>query len=1002
MSRPVRVLAFGWYGAGNVGDELLLRTLKQWCAEKDAHVTALSIDPTNTGRIHQIDTIDVHDLPAVARAMQQSDLFVLGGGGLFQTHYDFTIPALYSYSFGDISAYARPALMAHQMGVPTLLWAQGVGPLDGADAQQIVKDLFANASRVSVRDESSRALLSNIGVDRDVVVAPDPVWAYPVPGVDERGARSTGRLAMVLRPWPFASGWEDAFIEALKETVPPDAHTLVWFPFQPLDVPLRSASDTPFIESLMQRLGGAYRQELVDLQDPSGVVQALAACDKVAGMRLHAQILSLKLRKPTLCLEYDQKMSSVSEMAGVPGELRLMVDSPKDAWRSAFAAWMASEGPQDDAVVQRLDRLSSEALRHRDVLHAAIEEAAARPRSTQWQAQDFDWLRAWGDVVLHGAVTERDGRIVGLQQSLAERDSELVGLQQSLAERDSQLETLAQSLGERNSRIDTLEQSVGEQGSIIDALQQSLIERDALVSGLRHDVAVHLDSLRSLDARAGQLQAQLTSAGHQLALKEQELAVARSDGEMLLRDRSALMQRESRLKAELGAIESSLSWRMTHPLRFAKALIVLPRAQRRELVYSATRSLYWSLPEPLRHALSGLRHRVVPRLRQGQPIAPTSSVAEMSYAFDWVGLANASAKVAIVPSAFEFDELANQRPINLAKYLAANGFTVIFAAWQWSRGESLMKSGTQVHPGVWQVDLYDMVDRVGSLDARKDGDSLYFITLPAPVLVLAHRELRQRGLSIVYDILDEWEEFARVGQAPWFTAGAEREAVLVADAVTAVSPPLAEKFADLRTDIQVIGNGYSPAVLGLEHSLCARNARQAGMPVRIGYFGHLTDAWFDWETVLSAARQMPDTTFEIIGYGEPEWVREAATQLPNLRLLGKVQPSELWRHAQFWHVALAPFKPGPLASAIDPIKVYEYLYLGLPVVCTGIPHLCSFPSLRVVDGPDALVRACRELAGATPDYAAMQDSLSHATWQGRFDALIDAVQPNGLRSLYAE
>lgn len=1059
MSDPVRVLAFGWYGAGNVGDELLLGTLKQWCVEKEAQVTALSMNPTHTRHLHQIDAVDAYDLQAVASAMQQADLFVLGGGGLFQTHHAFTISALYSYSPGDISAYARPVLMARQMGIPTLLWAQGVGPLDGDDARQIVRDIFANATHASVRDEGSRALLSEIGVDRELVIAPDPVWAYPVPANDQPKSATAGRLALVLRPWPVVSGWEDAFIEALEAAVSPDEYTLVWVPFQSVDVPQRSGSDIPFIGSLMQRLGKAYRHEMVDLHDPADVVKVLGSCEKVVSMRLHAQILSLKLGKPTLCVEYDEKMSAVSEMAGVPAGLRLAVDSPKEIWASKFKAWMGSGGATADVAIKGLERLSSSALRHREVIHAAIEGSSERLQDKHWRAQDFDWLRAWRDGLLHADVIARDGQIAALHQvlsqrdenmsnavrTISERDSEVASLKRYLSEREqsiseqslriasleqvseerssriasleqvseernlriasleqvseerrTRLTSLQQSLDERDSRIGLQQQALDEQGAQISSLQQSVAERSSLVAGLRSELSTHQEAMRNLDSRAKELQSQLD-------LGEQELRTASNANETLLRDRAELARREALLKSELGAIQASLSWRMTHPVRFLRALFVLPGAERQKLIYSAARSSYWSLPEPLRHGLKRLRHRVVSKHRQSQPHdAPALPAPELSYAFDWVDLANAAAKIAIVPSAFEFDELANQRPINLAKYLAANGFTVIFAAWQWSRGELLNKSGTQVHPGVWQVDLYDMLDRASSLDTRKEKDSMYFITLPAPNLVLVQRDLRQRGLSISYDIMDEWEEFARVGQAPWFSSGAEREAVLLADAVTAVSPPLARKFADLRGDIKVVGNGYSPSILGGEqHLLCARKARQAGAPVRIGYFGHLTDAWFDWNIVLSAARQMPEATFEIIGYGEPEWVHAAAAKVPNLHLLGKVQPSELWRHTQFWHVALAPFIPGPLATAIDPIKVYEYLYFGLPVVCTGIPHLSSFPSVQVVDGPDSFVQACLELSQATPDYEAMQESLAHSTWQARFDALLNALHSNGLRSLYA-
>jgi glycosyltransferase involved in cell wall biosynthesis len=444
---------------------------------------------------------------------------------------------------------------------------------------------------------------------------------------------------------------------------------------------------------------------------------------------------------------------------------------------------------------------------------------------------------------------------------------------------------------------------------------------------------------------------------------------------------------------------SSISWRVTHPLRFVRALLVGSGPQRRELIYSAMRSSYWRLPESMRHRLGRLRERVV---RHHDSISSEYNLAsETACTFDWVALANSAAKLAIVPCAFEFDELVNQRPINLAKYLAERGYKVIYVAWQWHKGEVLSRSGSEVYPGIWQIGLYDLADRAASLNPRTDSESLFIVTLPAPILVQMHQSMRARALAVVYDILDEWEEFSKVGQAPWFDGAAEREIVLAADVVVSVSSPLATKFGDLRGDIHIIGNGFRPDILGLDHARCASAARRSTDPMRIGYFGHLTDSWFDWGMILAAARAMPEAEFELIGYGEPEWVRRAVDDAPNVMLLGKVPPARLWEYAQHWHAAVVPFVPGPLAAAVDPIKIYEYLYFGLPAVCTGIPHLAELPAVRVAEGTSDFVEACRELARSKLNYEEIESRLARATWNARFDALLQAVTDGaGIRSLY--
>lgn len=655
--------------------------------------------------------------------------------------------------------------------------------------------------------------------------------------------------------------------------------------------------------------------------------------------------------------------------------------------------------------------------------HAAVEDISGKEAS-YWNGKQILVIYTRADALQRSGVTLASIRIDGQSTAALLTGG---GLRQ-LVQAQTRAEMLAERVGvleyeiaqEREKRLAEAAEP-GEIGEIAKAMLQiretlAALDRDRddarreiAVLESRYQAAMHeREKMASITAnttevqrcQTEQLSAELKQVQASKAAIDWELTTLKAGHAMCTRSLDETLAKLGAVSERLARQDSSLSWRLTHPLRFVRALLVGSWPQRRELVYSAMRSRYWRLPVHMRHGLMGLRGRVVRNLNDASNPAVPVAVTKAPV-FDWVTLANSATKVAIVPCAFEFDELVNQRPINLAKYLTEHGYSVVFVAWQWHRNERLSRSGSQVFPGIWQIGLYDLTDGITGLDLRSDQDSIFFVTLPAPILVRLHEAMRQRALAVVYDILDEWEEFSKVGQAPWFDRSHEQEIVLAADAVAAVSPSLAAKFAGLRSDVHVIGNGYKADVLGVEHTQCASRVRSSGGPMRIGYFGHLTDAWFDWDTVLAAARIMPDAKFEIIGYGEPEWVQRVIADVPNVSLLGKIPPSSLWEHAQFWHVALVPFKTGPLAAAVDPIKVYEYLYLGLPTVCTGIPHLASLPAVRVVDGAQDFVAACQELAWADLDYSQMLSSLSQATWNARFDALLQAIKDGaGIRSLY--
>lgn len=428
----------------------------------------------------------------------------------------------------------------------------------------------------------------------------------------------------------------------------------------------------------------------------------------------------------------------------------------------------------------------------------------------------------------------------------------------------------------------------------------------------------------------------------------------------------------------IGEFLNSASWRVTYPLRTAKRglrALTDPAAR-----YALLRTVYWRLPESWRYWLHAQRARFAASRwgAGGQSMEPLTLPA-------WLTEVRSADKVVVIPCGFEFDELVNQRPINAAKYFASLGYFVLFVAWQWGRKDELTRGCRPVWPGVHQVPLFEFVDAHGLLPP-KQADALYLLTMPAKVLVDCVPGLRGKGYAIVYDVMDEWHEFFKSGQAPWYDRHVEEQLVLQSDAVCCVAPVLVEKFSGIRNDILLIGNGYSEDVIGRDHRGIAQTSNTKRSVV--GYFGHLTDAWFDWKLIFDLAIQHDDVRFEIIGYGEPQWVRDQAPSLDNLVLVGKVHPSELHTYVRHWNAGIIPFVEGQLSQAVDPIKIYEYIYFGLPVFVTGIQHLQAYPGVVWAERASAHALFAAFLVQQQGTAEKIESFLSVTTWEARFNDLV--------------
>ena len=437
-------------------------------------------------------------------------------------------------------------------------------------------------------------------------------------------------------------------------------------------------------------------------------------------------------------------------------------------------------------------------------------------------------------------------------------------------------------------------------------------------------------------------------------------------------------------------LQSSLSWKITAPLRFLtkplfRALGQKPtpqngpqesaRASASIPQHEGTVDVSVSSPPPGKRFAN--LEALLPELRDAQSIA-------------------------VIPCAIPFSSTLNQRPISCARYLADRGTTVLYVAWQWFPEEEVPHAWEEVYPRVFHLPLYAFQQNIDSIASATHAKGSYVCTLPSPGLVEVVRPLRAAGYHIHYDIMDDWEEFHRGGEAPWFSAAVEREMVILADTVTAVSGKLAQKFDHLRSDIAVVRNGYQPAALACEQFIAAHTP--LARPKIVGYFGHFSDAWFDWDTVIYAAQKLPNVEFELIGWGVSEPTRLRLSQLPNVRLPGIVPQNQLHRYAKNWWAGMIPFQPSAVSAAVDPLKIYEYLHLGLNTVVTGISGIANYPLVRFAEDRESFVAVLKKLPDRPGEksLAEAAEFLKACVWEERFAKLNSMLsEPAGLAFLYA-
>jgi polysaccharide pyruvyl transferase CsaB len=309
----------GSYGGLNIGDEAILTSVLATLREAApfAEVVVLSRDAAHTRDTHAVDRVlDARRArcDTVNEEIAGLDVLVLGGGGLL---YD-----------GEATEYLRHVRTAHRNGVPTVAYAIGAGPLTTAEDRSAVREVVSAMTRVTVRDEQSKRVLEEVGVERPIEVVADPALllapeAFPAEGLVRDGVDTTGRLiAMSVREPGRAA--PDLAVDAYHSTLAAVADFAVHrYGGQVVFVPMERG-DVRESHAVLSRMNAPDQARVLHgAYGPAQVLGLMQHMDLAVGMRLHFLIFAALSGVPFMPLPYAGKVADFARTLGIstPGSL---------------------------------------------------------------------------------------------------------------------------------------------------------------------------------------------------------------------------------------------------------------------------------------------------------------------------------------------------------------------------------------------------------------------------------------------------------------------------------------------------------------------------------------------------------------------------------------------------------------------------------------------------------------------------------------------------------
>ncbi|HZR98684.1 MAG TPA: glycosyltransferase [Chloroflexota bacterium] len=293
-----------------------------------------------------------------------------------------------------------------------------------------------------------------------------------------------------------------------------------------------------------------------------------------------------------------------------------------------------------------------------------------------------------------------------------------------------------------------------------------------------------------------------------------------------------------------------------------------------------------------------------------------------------------------------------QRPQQIARHFARAGHRVLYLATEFRHGDKPLLWELEPNvvavqlPGPRFTSLYadviddrllsQLVDAFADLRAELDVvQAVCMVDLPfwAPLAL----RLRERyGWKVVYDCMDDYASFSTVGKR---MLRAEATLSRESDLVLASSRGIFAAQAAHNPRCLLVPNAADFEHFHTPPAALPADVRDLPRPI-VGYYGAISD-WFDAALVADLARARPWWSFVLVGstYGAD---LAPLSGLRNVHLLGEKPYAEIAAYAHAFDVGMIPFKRTPLTDATNPVKLFEYLAAGKPVVATELGELTHY------------------------------------------------------------
>lgn len=196
------------------------------------------------------------------------------------------------------------------------------------------------------------------------------------------------------------------------------------------------------------------------------------------------------------------------------------------------------------------------------------------------------------------------------------------------------------------------------------------------------------------------------------------------------------------------------------------------------------------------------------------------------------------------------------------------------------------------------------------------------------------------GAKIVYDCIDDCRVYSRNDNVLAKMEAAEQSLATAADLVIATASKLHEKMLQYNENCHLISNGVDTGFFMSAVKQIPADLASIPRPI-LGFVGALYH-WIDVEAFRRIAQSKPDASIVLVGPKNNPELDSALADCPNMHYLGPKPYTQVPAYMNSFDICLNPFKMDEIGDNVNPLKMYEYLCLGKPIVSSRTKEMEQF------------------------------------------------------------